>query len=167
MQHLLPPRFTGTVTIPSGANISGYAPLASPTFTGTVTIPSGASISGYAALGSAQSFTAAQRGSVNTLTDNAGGNVAINFSAANNFELTLTGAANNTRNLANPSNVVAGQSGVITVTQSSNGSNLLTYGSYWDFSGTAIPVSTAADAVDTIAYYCISTTKIRAVLIKD
>ena len=30
------PTFTGTVTIPSGASISGYAPLADPTFTGTV-----------------------------------------------------------------------------------------------------------------------------------
>ena len=44
------PTFTGTVTIPSGASISGYATIASPTFTGTVTIPSGASISGYAPL---------------------------------------------------------------------------------------------------------------------
>jgi hypothetical protein len=33
------PTFTGTVTIPSGASISGFAPLASPTFTGTVTLP--------------------------------------------------------------------------------------------------------------------------------
>jgi hypothetical protein len=30
------PTFTGTVTIPSGASISGYATLADPTFTGTV-----------------------------------------------------------------------------------------------------------------------------------
>jgi hypothetical protein len=30
------PTFTGTVTIPSGASISGFAPLADPTFTGTV-----------------------------------------------------------------------------------------------------------------------------------
>jgi hypothetical protein len=30
------PTFTGTVTIPSGASISGFAPLAGPTFTGTV-----------------------------------------------------------------------------------------------------------------------------------
>jgi len=30
------PTFTGTVTIPSGASISGYAPLADPTFTGTI-----------------------------------------------------------------------------------------------------------------------------------
>jgi len=29
------PTFTGTVTIPAGASISGYAPLASPSFTGT------------------------------------------------------------------------------------------------------------------------------------
>ena len=30
------PTFTGTVTIPAGASISGYAPLASPSFSGTV-----------------------------------------------------------------------------------------------------------------------------------
>jgi hypothetical protein len=51
------PTFTGTVTIPSGANISGYlttatasstySPINSPTFTGVVTIPAGANISGY------------------------------------------------------------------------------------------------------------------------
>ena len=50
------PTFTGTVTIPSGASIVGFAPLASPTFTGTVTIPSGASIAGFAPLAS-PSFT--------------------------------------------------------------------------------------------------------------
>jgi len=38
------PTFTGTVTIPSGANIAGYAPIASPTFSGTVTIPATAQI---------------------------------------------------------------------------------------------------------------------------
>ena len=42
------PTFTGTVTIPSGASISGYATIDSPAFTGTVTIPAGADISGYA-----------------------------------------------------------------------------------------------------------------------
>jgi hypothetical protein len=35
------PTFTGTVTIPSGASISGFAPLASPTFTGTPSLPTG------------------------------------------------------------------------------------------------------------------------------
>jgi len=33
--NLASPTFTGTVTIPSGASITGFAPLASPTFTGT------------------------------------------------------------------------------------------------------------------------------------
>jgi hypothetical protein len=42
------PTFTGTVTIPAGSDIVGYATLASPIFTGTVTIPAGADISGYA-----------------------------------------------------------------------------------------------------------------------
>ena len=42
------PTFTGTVTIPEGANIAGYAPINDPTFTGTVTIPEGANIAGYA-----------------------------------------------------------------------------------------------------------------------
>jgi len=39
---LASPTFTGTVTIPSGASISGYAPLASPTFTGTPAAPTAA-----------------------------------------------------------------------------------------------------------------------------
>lgn len=38
---LASPTFTGTVTIPSGASISGFALLASPTFTGTPTLPTG------------------------------------------------------------------------------------------------------------------------------
>ena len=36
------PTFTGTVTIPSGASISGFAPLASPALTGTPTAPTAA-----------------------------------------------------------------------------------------------------------------------------
>ena len=36
---LASPTFTGTVTIPTGASISGFATLDSPTFTGTVTLP--------------------------------------------------------------------------------------------------------------------------------
>jgi len=35
------PTFTGVVTIPAGATISGYAPLASPVFTGTPSLPTG------------------------------------------------------------------------------------------------------------------------------
>jgi len=45
---------TASATIPV-ADVSGAAPLASPTFTGTVTIPAGASISGYLTTASAAS----------------------------------------------------------------------------------------------------------------
>jgi hypothetical protein len=38
------------------ASLASYAPLASPTFTGTVTIPSGASIAGYATMASLGSY---------------------------------------------------------------------------------------------------------------
>ena len=41
---LASPTFTGVVTIPSGASISGFAPLAAPTFTGTVTLPASTTI---------------------------------------------------------------------------------------------------------------------------
>lgn len=41
---LASPTFTGTVTIPSGASISGFAPLASPTFTGVPAAPTAAAL---------------------------------------------------------------------------------------------------------------------------
>jgi len=94
---LASPTFTGTVTIPAGASISGYlttstaastyqtqsgmtsylttstaastyAPLASPTFTGTVTIPAGASISGYLTTSTAASTYQTQAGMSSYLT---------------------------------------------------------------------------------------------------
>jgi hypothetical protein len=53
-------------------DLSAYAPLASPTFTGTVTIPVGASISGYLTTSSASSTYAPLAGATFT------GNIAIN-----------------------------------------------------------------------------------------
>ena len=43
---LASPTFTGTVTIPAGASISGFAPLASPSFTGTVNFAGDVAING-------------------------------------------------------------------------------------------------------------------------
>jgi hypothetical protein len=90
---LASPTFTGTVTIPAGASISGYlttssasstyAPLASPTFTGTVTIPAGASISGYATTSSLSSY-AALSGSTFT------GNVTVQTGSQPQFILNST-----------------------------------------------------------------------------
>ena len=110
----------------------------------------------------AQSFTAAQRGSVSALTD--GATITPDFAVANNFSVTLGG----NRTLANPSNLTAGQSGIIVITQDGTGSRTLAYGSYWKFAGgTAPTLTTTAAAVDVLAYYVESSTRITAKLIAD
>lgn len=109
----------------------------------------------------AQTFTAAQRGTISALTD--GATITPNFALANNFSVTLGG----NRTLANPSNLTAGQSGAIWITQDGTGSRTLAYGSQWDFEGgTAPTLSTAANARDCLVYAVQSTTQITAVLLK-
>lgn len=96
----------------------------------------------------AQSFTAAQRGSIVALTDAA--TVASDFALSNNFSLTIAG----NRTLGTPSNLVAGQSGIITITQDATGTRTLAYTTAWKFSNGSIPaLSTAANAIDQLAYY--------------
>ena len=115
-------------------------------------------------LDAAQSFTAAQRGSVNTLTD--GATITPDFAVANNFVVTLAGTG---RTLANPSNCTAGQSGVIVVRQDGTGSRTITtYGSYFKFAGgTAPTLTTDANAIDVLSYYVISASEIVATLGAD
>lgn len=109
-----------------------------------------------------QSFSVAQRGTVSALTD--GATITPDFAAANNFSVTLAG----NRTLANPTNLTAGQSGVITITQDATGSRTLAYGSYWKFpSGTAPVLTSTASAVDALAYYVDSSTRITARLVGD
>ena len=110
----------------------------------------------------AQSFTAAQRGTITALTD--GATITPDFAVANNFSVTLGGS----RTLANPSNLTAGQSGVIVITQDGTGSRTLAFGSYWKFAaGTAPTLTTTAAAVDVLAYYVESGSRITARLIGD
>lgn len=110
----------------------------------------------------AQTFSAAQRGAVSALTD--GATITPDFAVANNFSVTLGG----NRTLANPSNLTAGQSGVIVITQDGTGSRTLAYGSYFKFpAGTAPTLTTTASAVDVLAYYVESSTRITARLVGD
>jgi len=96
-------------------------------------------------------------GNITALTDAA--TVSINFASSNNFSVTLAG----NRTLGNPSNVVAGQSGFIAVTQDGTGSRTLSYSSNWDFAqGVAPTLTTTAGAIDVIAYYARTTTSIVA-----
>ena len=112
----------------------------------------------------AQTFTAAQRGTITTLTD--GSTITPDFAASNNFTLTL-GATG--RTLANPTNATAGQSGVIVINQDGSGSRTITtYGSNFKFpDGTDPTLSTGANDVDVLSYFCISSTFIVATLGND
>ena len=96
------------------------------------------------------------------LTDAA--TITPDFSTGNNFSVTLGG----NRTLANPTNLTAGQSGMIFVTQDATGGRTLAYGTYWKFPNGAAPLlSTAASAVDAIAFIVRSTTSITAQLIQN
>ena len=113
-----------------------------------------------AGLDNAQTFTKGQRGEITTLTS--GSTVTPDFADSNNFTLTL----GTNVSLANPTNLVAGQSGSIFLVQDGTGNRTITFtGTYWDFAGgTAPTLSTAASTVDRLDYIVRSTTSIHAVV---
>jgi hypothetical protein len=93
-----------------------------------------------------------------TLTD--GATITPDFGANQNFTVTLGG----NRTLANPTNIVAGQTGSIFVVQDATGGRTLSFGSYFKFpAGTAPTLSSGANAVDRIDYIVRTTTEIHAV----
>ena len=115
-----------------------------------------------ASLDTAQTFTKGQRGEITALTD--GSTITPDFADSNNFSVTLGG----NRTLANPSNLTAGQSGSIFVTQDGSGSRTLAYGSYWDFvGGTAPTLTTTASKIDRLDYVVRTTGSIHAVASLD
>ncbi len=106
-------------------------------------------------------FSAATNGKINTLTS--GATITPDFALGNFFSVTLDINAT----LDNPTNLVAGQSGSIFITQDATGSRTMAYGSYWDFAGgTAPSLSTAANAVDRLDYVVRNSTSIHAQLAK-
>lgn len=110
----------------------------------------------------AQTFTKAQRGAYVTLTDAA--TIATDLSLGNQFQVTLAG----NRTLGAPTNVVAGQSGVIRVVQDGSGGRSLAFNSVFKFpGGTAPTLTTTANAVDLLAYHCETTTRIAVRFIGD
>ena len=95
---------------------------------------------------------------LNALTD--GATIAVDFDVGQNFTVTLGG----NRALGNPTNVTAGQTGSIFVTQDGTGSRTLSYGTSWEFPAATAPVlTTTAAAVDRIDYIVKSSTSIQAV----
>ena len=78
------------------------------------------------------------------------GSVTIDFSAHQNFVLTLTGNVT----LANPSTESVGQAGVFVFIQDGTGGRTLSLGTdYESPAGAGITLSTAANAVDVVPYF--------------
>ena len=159
---------SGTATL-NNNRLAALSPSPAGTFAAaTVTVDAQGRVtnatagSGFAYLATAQSFTAAQRGSISALTD--GATITPDFAIANNFSVTLGG----NRTLANPTNLTAGQSGVIVISQDSSGSRTASFGGYWKFpGGTAPTLTTTASAKDVLCYFVDSSTRITARLISD
>jgi len=122
-----------------------------------------------------QTFTLAQRGSITQQVSTSGGAITLNMANNNYFKVSNAagGGVLGTDNsgaytLANPSNLTAGQSGSIFITQDGTGGRTLGYGSQWHFAGGTLPVlSTAASAVDRMDYVVFSSSSIHCVLSKD
>lgn len=76
--------------------------------------------------------------------------IDMDLAAGVNFEVTLTG--NSTLGL--PTNIKAGQSGIITVMQDGTGGRTLAFNSIFSFTaGTAFALTTAAWSTDELCYY--------------
>jgi hypothetical protein len=159
--------FDGTVYVGGALTLEGTTPDAfeltfacEPTADRTVTLPDATTT--LAGLGVVQSFSVAQRGAITALTD--GATITPDFAAANNFSVTLGG----NRTLANPTNLTAGQSGTIVITQDGTGSRTLAFSGYFKFAGgTAPTLTTTAAAVDVIGYFVESSTRITARILND
>ena len=90
-----------------------------------------------------------------TLTD--GTTITPDFTLGNNFQVTIAA----TRNLANPTGVTTGQSGVIFIQQNGTGGYSLSYGTSWDFASATPPtLITTANALNALPYFARSTTSI-------
>ena len=109
-----------------------------------------------------QTYSAAQRATITTLAD--GSIIIPDFATSNDFTVTLGG----NRTLWNPTNIVAGQSGMIYIIQDGTGGRTLDYTTFWDFPGGTDPVLTAtAGAIDAIAYHVRASGAITASFIGD
>lgn len=140
-------------------------PKSGGTMTGAITFAAGQTISGYAALATAQSFTAAQRGTISALGAVTAGTTTLDFATANNFSLSLP--AGGTVTLATPSNITAGQSGCIVITQNSSTAALVAYSTAWKWKGGAPSMSTTLSSVNVIAYFVESASRITATLLDN
>lgn len=85
-------------------------------------------------------------------------NIDLDFSLSNSFTVSFTGS----KTLTNPTNVTAGQSGMLIVT-STGSTTMLSYGSYWIFEdGSPFAVTQGSSAKSVLFFTAISSTEIVA-----
>jgi hypothetical protein len=169
--NLASPTLTGTPAAPTAASGTNTTQIATTAFV-TAAVPDISGKANTSDIGStiqafdadtaktdvAQTFTAAQRSTITTLTS--GTTVTPDFAASNNYTLTL----DQNLTIANPTNLTAGQSGSIFLVQDGTGSRTASWGSYWDFAGGTAPVlTTTAAGIDRVDYIVRSSTSIHAV----
>ena len=99
----------------------------------------------------AQTFTAAQRGAITSLT---GATPTPDFSASNNFKITTSG----TTTVGTPTNIVAGQTGSIFIEY--GGSDGISFPSAFKFVGgqAGISPTSTASAIDRLDYIVLDAT---------
>lgn len=134
---------------PAFTDISGSVAAGQmPALTGDVTTSAGA-VTTTLTLSNAHAWTAQQNFAASALTP--GTSVAWNVTTAQ----VATLAPVQSFTLSNPTNLVAGGTYIIKITQDATGSRVITWGSVYKFpGGTKFVLSTAANAVDVIT--CIS-----------
>ena len=113
-----------------------------------------------AGLGTSQQYTKNQRGAIVALTDAA--TTLINADDGNVFELTATVGVGATRQLDNPTNLVAGMSWMVIFNQDATGGRALTFDTFYDFGDEGAPDFSAqtANISNIISCVALSTTQI-------
>ena len=109
-------------------------------------------------------WTKGQSGTPVALTSTASA-VAVDLSLSNNYTLSMT---ENTT-LSSATNVQAGQSGCVVVTQNATAAKTLAYNAgFWKFPGGIVPtLSTSLSAIDVLTYYTDTTTSATCVMLND
>lgn len=99
----------------------------------------------------ANAWTGQQNFTIATLTD--ASPITWNLNTQQVAKVLLTSGIGATRQLQNPTNMVAGGTYIIIITQSATGSNAVTYGTAYKWPGGVAPVlSTANNAVDILTF---------------
>lgn len=161
---------TKTVTVD---NLLSSGDLSSSTSSTSTTTPANSAAvksaydlaNGKASLGTAQTYTAAQRGAISAVGAVSAGTTTLDFATANNFSLSLPAGGSVT--LANPTNLTAGQSGCLVITQNGTTAATVAYGSAWKFQSGAPVMSTTLSSVNVIAYFVESASRITAQLLTN